>query len=267
MNPLPSLFVSHGSPMLARNAGRTGAIWQQISASLPPPRAILMLSAHWLSQNPMVSTSTEPETIHDFGGFPEDLYELNYPAPGASWLAEKVCALMEQAGLTATRNSDYGLDHGAWVPLREMYPNADIPVAQLSLQPQLGPAHHFRIGQALAPLRREGILIMGSGSLTHNLHDVVWNAGDDESHVPAYVHEFQSWIHEQLLAGHTDALLNYRKLAPHAKRAHPSEEHLLPLFSCMGAAQNETIQRHFSGITEGVLAMDIYSFGTSTQHQ
>lgn len=264
MNKFPSLFVSHGSPMLARNAGRTGAIWQQLAASLPTPRAILMLSAHWLSQSPMVSTSFKPETIHDFGGFPADLYTLNYPAPGAPWLAEKVCSYLEDAGITTAKNPDYGLDHGAWVPLREMYPNADIPVTQLSLQPRLGPAHHYRIGQILAPLREDGILIIGSGSLTHNLHDVVWNAGEDESQIAAYVHEFQSWMHEQLLAGNMEALMNYRKHAPHALRAHPSEEHLLPLFSCMGAAQNETRQRHFAGITEGVLAMDVYSFGSTT---
>lgn len=261
MKTLPSLFVSHGSPMLARDAGRTGAAWQQLAASLPRPRAILMLSAHWLTRQPMVSASCAPETIHDFGGFPPDLYTLHYPALGAPWLAEQVSTLLDAAGLPTTRHPNHGLDHGAWVPLRNMYPGADIPVVQLSLQPHLGPAHHYRLGQALAPLREEGILIIGSGSLTHNLMDVIWNAGDDESAVPDYVREFQGWMHEKLEAGDLAALLDYRQQAPHAQRAHPSEEHLLPLFGSMGTAAGKPVQRHFAGITEGVLAMDIYSFG------
>lgn len=262
MNVLPSLFVSHGSPMLAMDAGCTGTAWQELAASLPRPRAILMLSAHWLTRQPMVSTSRAPETIHDFGGFPRELFSLQYPAPGAPWLAEQVSERLAAANLPTTMHPDYGLDHGAWVPLREMYPAADIPVAQLSLQPQLGPAHHYRIGQALAPLREEGILVIGSGSLTHNLMDVIWNAGDDESSVPAYVREFQGWMHEKLMAGDTAALLDYRHQAPHAQRAHPTDEHLLPLFAALGASGGGTVQRHFAGITEGVLAMDIYSFGS-----
>lgn len=261
MKTLPSLFVSHGSPMLARNAGRTGLAWQQLAASLPRPRAILMLSAHWLTRQPVVSASSTPETIHDFGGFPPDLYALQYPTPGAPWLAEKVCALLSNADFPTASHPDHGLDHGAWVPLRNMYPAADIPVVQLSLQPHLGPAHHYRIGQALAPLREEGILIIGSGSLTHNLMDVIWNAGDDETVVPTYVREFQDWMHEKLQASDLAALLDYRQQAPHAQRAHPSDEHLLPLFACLGAAAVEPLQRRFAGITEGVLAMDIYSFG------
>ncbi|MDR3412013.1 MAG: class III extradiol ring-cleavage dioxygenase [Formivibrio sp.] len=261
MTTLPGLFVSHGSPMLALDAGRTGQAWQQLAAKLPRPRAILMLSAHWSTRQPVVSASHAPETIHDFGGFPPALYTLQYPAPGAPWLAEKVSALLDAASLPASSHPDRGLDHGAWVPLRVMYPGADIPVAQLSLQSQMGPAYHYRLGQALASLREEGILIIGSGSLTHNLMDVVWNAGDDESNVAAYVREFQGWIHDKLLAGDLDAILDYRQQAPHARRAHPSEEHLLPLFFSMGSAAGGQVQRHFSGITEGVLAMDIYSFG------
>lgn len=265
MHALPTLFISHGSPMLARDAGRTGAAWQQLASQLPPVRAILMLSAHWLTSNPTVSSSAQPETIHDFGGFPPDLYGLQYPAPGAPWLADVVCTHLKQAGLSA-QQTDYGLDHGAWVPLRVMFPKEDIPVAQLSIQAQLGPEHHYHLGQALAPLREQGILIIGSGSLTHNLRDVIWNAGDDESRIPAYVPEFQNWMHEKLLAREHLSLLHYRQQAPHALRAHPSDEHLLPLFASMGAARNEIVQRHFASITEGVLAMDVYSFGVIDAH-
>ncbi len=263
MSTLPTLFVSHGSPMLAQDAGRTGARWRELAAALPKPRAILMLSAHWLTRTPQVSAAAQPETIHDFGGFPPALFELQYPAPGAPWLAEQAVALLSEAGLAATLHPDRGLDHGAWVPLREMYPAADIPVTQLSLQPQLGPAHHYQLGQALAPLRAQGVLIIGSGSLTHNLRDVLWNAGDDESNVPAYVREFQGWMHEKLLTSDLAALLDYRQQAPHAQRAHPSDEHLLPLFAMLGAAAGENLERHYSGITEGVLAMDVYRFGNA----
>lgn len=261
MPTLPSLFVSHGSPMLARHAGRTGNAWHELAEQLPKPQAILMLSAHWLTRHPQVSASPAPATIHDFGGFPEDLYTLQYPAPGAPLLAEQVAQLLGKAGMSATISADHGLDHGAWVPLRNMYPEADIPVAQLSIQPMLGPSHHYRLGQQLSSLREQGVLIIGSGSLTHNLGDVVWNAGDDASHIADYVLTFQDWIHAKLMAGDLHALLDYRQQAPFATRAHPTDEHLLPLFVALGAGGYESIHRYFDGITEGALAMDIYSFG------
>lgn len=261
MKTLPALFISHGSPLLALNSGRTGEAWQQIFASLPRPESILVLSAHWLSTTPQVSSAPHPETIHDFGGFPRELYTLQYPAPGAPELAVKVAALLNEAGFPAGTDSRRGLDHGAWVPLRLMLPSADIPVLQLSLQPQSGPEYHYRLGQALAPLREQGVLLLGSGSLTHNLFEVQWNAGDDESDVPDYVHDFQRWMHEKLLAEDTAALKDYHRQAPSAERAHPTEEHLLPLFAMLGAGTPGKIKRHFAGITEGVLAMDVYGFG------
>ncbi|SFN23730.1 Aromatic ring-opening dioxygenase, catalytic subunit, LigB family [Formivibrio citricus] len=261
MSTLPALFVSHGSPMLAQDAGHTGAAWQQLFASLPRPQAILVLSAHWLTPAPQVSATALPKTIHDFGGFPRELYGMQYPAPGAPQLAGEVAALLDEAGFTASLDPERGLDHGAWVPLRLMASAADIPVLQLSLQPQFGPDYHYRLGQALAPLRSQGVLLLGSGSLTHNLFEVQWNAGDDESAVPEYVYAFQRWVHEKLLAGDTAALLDYRRQAPSAERAHPTEEHLLPLFAMLGAGSPGAVRRHFAGITEGVLAMDVYSFG------
>ena len=261
MDTLSALFVSHGSPMLALNAGQTGAAWQSLVAGLPKPKAILVLSAHWLTPAPQVSATARPKTIHDFGGFPRNLYTLQYPAPGAPKLAGEVAALLNDAGFAAGTDPERGLDHGAWVPLRLMFPAADIPVLQLSLQPQFGPDYHYRLGQALAPLRAQGVLLLGSGSLTHNLFEVQWNVGDDESAVPEYVYAFQHWMHEKLLASDTTALLAYRRQAPEAARAHPTEEHLLPLFAMLGAGADGQIKRLHAGITEGVLAMDIYSFG------
>src|SRR5262249_7899828 len=152
-----------------------------------------------------------------------------YPAPGAPWLAERVHTLLKKAGLPVEIDPQRGLDHGAWVPLREMYPDADVPATQLSIQPHLGPAHQYRLGQALAPLKDEGVLVLATGSLTHNLRDWRPDAGEDPVRVPAYVTEFQQWIHDALRARDIDALLDYRRGAPGATRAHPTDEHLLPL--------------------------------------
>lgn len=260
MPMLPSLYVSHGSPMLALNAGNTGLAWQALAHDIPKPRAILMVSAHWLTRSPQISASVNPATIHDFGGFPEQLYTLQYPAPGAPELAHDIAQLLETAGLPIQIHPDRGLDHGAWVPLRSMYPNADIPVLQLSLQAQ-DPQYHFELGKALASLREQGILLIGSGSMTHNFSDLQWEAGDNAQNIPAYVGAFQNWFLEKLQAKDYAALVDYRRQAPGAVRAHPTEEHLLPLFVMLGAATQGQIKRHFAGITEGALAMDVYSFG------
>lgn len=255
----PSFYLSHGSPMLALDAGKTGQAWQQLVADLPKPKAILMVSAHWGSLQPAVSAASQPETIHDFGGFPAELYEIQYPAPGAPWLAERVAQRLEAAGLPVAVHPSRGLDHGAWVPLQVMYPDASVPVVQLSVQPRQGPEHHYRLGQALAGLQQEGVMIMASGSLTHNLYEVIGDMPDDDPHPPAYVPAFQNWMHEKMLANDVNALLDYRRQAPEAARAHPTDEHLLPLFVMMGAAGKDSqVDRAHHGITGAVLAMDIY---------
>ncbi|MEO6927165.1 MAG: class III extradiol ring-cleavage dioxygenase [Rhodanobacter sp.] len=259
MSNLPSLYISHGSPMTALQPGSTGKRLADLAAVLPSPRAIVMASAHWLTRQPQVSSAAAPETIHDFGGFPAALYQLRYPAPGAPELARHVGQLLNQAGLSTVINSDRGLDHGVWVPLRLLYPKANIPVVPVSIQPELGPAHHYALGQALAPLRDEGVLVIGSGSITHNLHDLGTGYGD-EQHAP-YVKPFIEWIEQKLAACDIDALLDYRRQAPFAERAHPSDEHLLPLFVALGAAgANAHAERIDAGIDMGVLAMDIYRF-------
>jgi 4,5-DOPA dioxygenase extradiol len=259
MTTLPSLYISHGSPMTALQPGLTGQRLAELAELLPRPQAIVMASAHWLSREPQVGSAAQPETIHDVRGFPAPLYELRYPAPGAPALAARVAKLLEQSGLSAAIDPDRGLDHGAWVPLRLLYPAADIPVVPVSIQPQLGPAHQYALGQALAPLRDEGMLVIGSGSITHNLHDLA--AGYSDERQAPYVQPFIQWIEQRLGAGDVDALLDYRRGAPFAERAHPTDEHLLPLFVALGAAgANAHAQRIDAGVDLGLLAMDIYRF-------
>jgi 4,5-DOPA dioxygenase extradiol len=259
MTTLPSLYISHGSPMTALHPGLTGARLAELAAVLPRPKAIVMASAHWLSRKPLVGSAAIPETIHDFGGFPAALYQLRYPAPGSPALAERVAQLLDQAKLAPGTDPARGLDHGAWVPLRLLYPDADIPVVPVSIQPELGPAHHYALGQALAPLRDEGVLVIGSGSITHNLHDL--RAGYSDERQAPYVKPFIDWIEQKLAAGDIDALLDYRRQAPFAERAHPTDEHLLPLFVALGAAgASARAQRIDAGIDMGLLAMDIYRF-------
>ncbi|GLR14800.1 dioxygenase [Chitinimonas prasina] len=260
MSRLPSLFISHGSPMLALDAGPTGAAWARIAQSLPRPRAILVASAHWLTSLPAVSTTASPATIHDFHGFPEPLFQLQYTPPGAPAVAERAAALLAAAGLQVGIDPGRGLDHGAWVPLKNMYPAADIPVFQLAIQPREHPAHHLRVGHALAALRDEGVLIIGSGSITHNLRELEWDAPADTA-INEYVPAFQHWVYDKLLVGDQAALLDYRKQAPGAQRAHPTDEHYLPLYVALGAAGPDAkAERLHTGLTNGGLAMDVYAF-------
>ncbi|WEN16605.1 class III extradiol ring-cleavage dioxygenase [Rhodanobacter sp. AS-Z3] len=259
MNHMPSLYISHGSPMTALQPALTGERLAELAAALPRPEAIVIASAHWLSHQPLVGAAQTPETIHDFGGFPEPLYALRYPSPGAPALARQVAALLDSASLTPSLDPRCGLDHGAWVPLRLLYPEADIPVVPISIQPERGPAHHYALGRALAPLREQHVLVIGSGSITHNLHD--FRAGYSDQRPAPYVRPFIEWIERKLAAGDTDALLDYRRQAPFASRAHPTDEHLLPLFVALGAAGADIrAQRIDAGIDQGLLAMDIYRF-------
>jgi 4,5-DOPA dioxygenase extradiol len=259
MKRLPTLFLSHGSPMQAVESGAAGKAWVALGKSLPRPRAVLMVSAHWESSVPMLGGNPQPKTIHDFGGFPPELYRILYKAPGAPDLAARAVALLKQAAITAGVDGCRGLDHGAWVPLSWMYPEADIPVAQLSVQPELGTAHHLRLGRAIAPLATEGVLIVGSGHMTHNLSDWMTNP---RRHEPLrYAQAFAGWVESRLAAHDDAALIAYREQAPDALRAHPSEEHFLPLFVAWGAAgveaEAECILDAYEG---GALAMHSYRF-------
>lgn len=259
---LASLFVSHGAPTLALDAGEVGDAWRRVVAPLQPA-AIIIMSAHWEAAQPLLTGAPALQTIHDFGGFPDALYRIEYPATGARDVAAHAVNLLRAAGFAAALDPQRGLDHGAWVPLREMFAAAAVPVAQLSLQPHLGAAHHYRLGRALAPLAAENILLIGSGSLTHNLREAFTAMHASKPITLDYVREFQQWIYSTLQRGDIESLLAYRQLAPHALRAHPSEEHLLPLFFALGAAGDniETI-REYAAIDLSALAMDVYSFSS-----
>jgi 4,5-DOPA dioxygenase extradiol len=260
MTRLPTLFISHGSPMLALHDTPAHRFLQELGKSLARPKAILVASAHWESVGaPAVSLASRPETIHDFGGFPQALYDIEYAAPGAPQTAERAASLLEQAGIAVNRSAQRGLDHGAWVPLRLMYPEADLPVAQISVLRDMTPAAHAHIGRALAGLRDEGVLVIGSGSLTHNLYELRGHGLDAPP--PAWVEDFSAWIYDKLRADDREALMDYRAQAPSAARNHPSEEHLLPLYVALGAAGGSAqAERLHHSFEHGLLAMDMYAF-------
>jgi 4,5-DOPA dioxygenase extradiol len=246
--------------MLALHDSAARRFLQGLGQSLPRPDAIVVVSAHWETAGaPAVSLAAKPETIHDFGGFPQALFNIRYPANGAPEVAEHAAALFEAAGIAVGRSAQRGLDHGAWVPLSLMYPDADVPVLQVSLVRGASPAAHEKLGQALAQLRHEGVLVIGSGSLTHNLYE--FRGQPVDAPAPHWVSEFERWMRERLEAGDSAALLDYRNRAPSAKENHSTEEHLLPLFVAMGAAGvGAKAQLLHSSFEHGVLAMDAYAF-------
>ncbi len=258
---MTTLFISHGAPTLATEPGATGSLLTQLTASIPRPAAILVVSAHWDTPQPRLSTATRPQTIHDFSGFPLALYKLQYPAPGAPELAEKTAALLDQAGFSPELDATRGLDHGAWVPLRLMYPDADIPVTQLSIQGTAGPSAHLDMGHAIAGLQQDNVLILCSGAVTHNLRHFFTSERDAE--VLDYVTEFADWLGRRIAAADHAALLDYRN-SSYGRQAHPSEDHILPLFVALGAGEGKPVTRYQPENTYGILAMDVYHWsGTS----
>jgi 4,5-DOPA dioxygenase extradiol len=235
MAALPTVFLSHGSPMHALHPGRAGAVWAALGERIGKPRAVLVASAHWESEWPMLTTATRPETIHDFGGFPDALYRVEYPAPGDVALARRAVALV---GERASLSDAWGLDHGTWSVLVHLRPAADWPVVQLSIDGRLPPAEHLAIGRALAPLRDEGVLIMGSGNVTHNLRHAFSAGRRGDSETPAWARSFDEDIARALERGDTAHLT--RALESDAGRqAHPTPDHYLPLLYAAGASGPE----------------------------
>lgn len=226
------IFVSHGSPMMVLTPTPAHRFLRGLGQQIGRPRAILCVSAHWETEAPELSGVERPETIHDFYGFPQELYRLQYPAPGAPDLAEEALGLLAETGIPATLDPQRGLDHGAWAPLLLMYPEADIPVAQISIQQQRGAPWHFDLGRALAPLCEEDVLVMGSGSIVHNLRGL----RRDSEQPDAWARDFEQWTHDAILRGDPKALTQYRDTAPGAVQSHPRDEHLLPLLVAFGAA-------------------------------
>jgi 4,5-DOPA dioxygenase extradiol len=268
MNTLPSLYLSHGSPMIALQPRAAGHFMQRlgpaISATFGRPIAVLMISAHTLAREPVPWAAPRHEAIYDFSGFDPKLHTLRYDAPGAPALAGRVAGLLEAAGVPAHTSDRGGLDHGIWTPLRYVFPDADIPVLPLAWPPDASPAQLFALGAALAPLADEGVLIIGSGSLTHNLR-MVFGAGTMPSIDAPEIAEsgaFRRWVLERSSAADWPALFDYRRQAPHAALMHPSDEHWLPFYPAAGAAGALPMAvRLHESIDFGCLAMDAYAFG------
>ena len=252
----PVLYVSHGAPLFALDPGASGAALQAFAEGLETqPKAVVIMSPHWMPRSPTVMTSAQPATLHDFGGFPEALYQLQYPAPGAPALAEQVIDLLGQAGIAAAGDAQRPLDHGAWVPLMHMFADAHVPVVQVALPQRAGPREVYAMGAALQSLRARGVLLMGSGGMTHNLGEF---AGPGVPTAP-YVLEFSRWVEAQIAHGDMEALWDYRQRAPHAQRAHPSEDHFLPLFFALGAGGEASTAHYLSReVLYGMLAMDSF---------
>lgn len=257
----PLLFVSHGAPMFAIEPGLAGKNLAELGRELPRPDAIVILSPHWMTRSEVsVTASTAPETIHDFGGFPDALYQIQYPAPGAPALAAQIVEMLRDAGWKSRLDAERGLDHGAWVPLLYLAPDADIPVVQVSMPASLDTRSAWQLGQTLKPLRDMNVLIVASGSLTHNLYEF----RGATPHGAQYVKDFAAWTAKSLASGNLDQLLDYKQYAPSAERAHPTDEHFLPLFVALGAAGEGYAMRVVEGgVTYGVLAMDSYLFSST----
>lgn len=261
MAQLPTLFVSHGAPTLAIDDGPAHRFLKTFGESLGKPKAVLMLSAHFEAPTATLTGSASPGTIHDFWGFPDALYDISYPAPGNPTLAQRVSNLLSSADIETRIDEERGLDHGAWVPLSLMYPDADVPVVQLSIDARKGAEYHLRLGEVLQPLRDEGVLIIGSGGATHNLSHAI-RAQSNEP-LADWALSFRDWLAETVENGRRDDLAAYRAIAPDAVRNHPSDEHFLPLLCAMGATNpGEPRHRIHASATYGALAMDAYLFGT-----
>ena len=265
---LPTLYLSHGSPMTALEPGAAGAFLQRlgpaIDARFGRPRAVLAISAHTLVREPVLLAAPRHAAVYDFGGFPDALYQLRYDAPGAPALAGRVQDLLAGAGVPVHRVDDGGLDHGIWTPLRYMYPDADVPVLPLGFVPTWTPQRLQAFGQALAPLAAEGVLIVGTGSITHNLRMVFGSGGRPPVDAPEVASSaaFRAWVAERAAAADWTALNDYRRQAPHAALMHPTDEHWLPWYAAGGAAGAAAVgTRLHDSVTYGCLGMDAYAFG------
>ena len=259
MTRLPAIFVSHGAPTLMLEPGPTREFLSGLGETIGRPRAILCISAHWDTTAPAITAIGTPGTIHDFYGFTQELYKVHYAAPGEPALARRVLDLLDNAGIQGRLDPSRGLDHGAWVPLALAYPQADIPVVQLSVQSRMNAAHHLAAGRALAGLRNEGVLILGSGGATHNLRE--FGRYPIDAPPPDYVSSFETWLVDSIVKGHETALLDYVRQGPSAARNHPTSEHFMTLFAPLGAAgpgaRGRAIHRAFN---YGILSMAAFAW-------
>jgi len=249
---MPAIFFGHGNPMNALQNNDWTAAWSNIGKTIPRPRAILCISAHWYLPATLVTANTEPRTIHDFGGFPRELYQVQYPAPGDPQLARRVQDLL--APLPVELDESWGLDHGTWSVFRHVYPEADVPIVQLSIDKTQPPQFHFLLGQRLAPLRDEGVLIAGSGNIVHNLHAYAWG-----KHIPDpydWAVRFETAARDQLLACEFEPLINYESLGRDALLSIPTPDHYLPLLYVLGThRQGEAVTFPVDGVDGGSVSM------------
>ena len=229
----PVLFLSHGSPLTALGGDELAEVWKNLASRLKKPSAILIASAHWGTSRPRFTDVDLLETIHDFGGFPDELYDIQYPATGAEDLVPRIKRLFKGAGWEYEVETKRGLDHGAWVPLRSLFPKAEIPVIALSMQPCKDALHHYNLGKILSPLSAENVLIIASGHMTHNLMDFMSQHGKLPTTASI---DFRNWVHERIMTGNDTELMEWLIKAPGLKLAHPTSEHFLPLFIALGAA-------------------------------
>jgi 4,5-DOPA dioxygenase extradiol len=260
---MPSLFVSHGSPLLAVVDSAARRFLLELGPQLPAPTSVIAVSAHYDTPTTEVTAAAQPETIHDFGGFPPELYRLRYPAPGNPELARAIADTLNTAGVPARVEPRRGLDHGAWIPLTLMFPRADVPVLQVSIGTRRTPEQHFALGRALRSLRDAGALILGSGGATHNLALYAHARGrTDASAPPEWVEAFNEWTAGAIATRRFDDLFRYAELAPYAAQNHPTPEHFLPLFVTLGAAhEDEQGVRIHTSYDRGLLSLDAYAFG------
>lgn len=263
---IPPLFVSHGSPMIALEPGAAGAFLGRLGRAIDThfgrPRAIVAVSAHTATRQPVVLGASRHETVHDFGGFPQALFDLRYDAPGEPGLARQVAERLGAAGIASTALDEGGLDHGIWTALMHLWPEPTIPVVPLSLVPFAPPAAQFAVGEALSPLADDGVLVLGTGSITHNLRLVALSGRVEGVPERTESAEFRRWVHERASAQDWHALLDYRRQAPHAVLMHPTDEHWLPFYAPAGAGGRvHAPVRLYDGVTFGVLGMDAYGFG------
>ena len=264
--PLPALYLSHGSPMIALEPGDAGAFYrrlgQAIDATFGRPKAVVAVSPHTATRSPVVLGGARHPAIHDFGGFPAALYEERYDAPGAPVLAQRVSGLMGAAGLPAPVLPESGLDHGFWTVFKYLWPEADLPIVPLSLVPTAAPDAQWRVGAALAALPLEGVMVVTTGSITHNLRRFFGNPQPIDAPVTEDTAAFTGWVAARAAARDWPALFDYRAQAPFAAQAHPTDEHWLPFYIAAGAGgADATPERLYDGVTHGLLAMDSYAFG------
>jgi 4,5-DOPA dioxygenase extradiol len=256
----PLLFIGHGSPMNGIEHNRFSQTWQQKGRELPRPRAILVISAHWLTRGTRVTAMEAPKTIHDFGGFPEALYQVQYPAPGLPSLAEETRQLVSSIAIEP--DHDWGLDHGAWTVLRQMFPDASIPVLQLSIDYHQPAAWHYALGRELQSLRNKGVLVIGSGNMIHNLRMVAWDRLNEPGFGYDWAQEMHTLLRNKLTEGDHPSLIDYEKLGPAARLAIPTPDHYYPLLYVLGMQDKSEVPQFFNDeLVGGSLNMTSVQWG------